>query len=257
MARRLFVMPRECYNARMTPFAIKHEKFEGPLEVLLNLIEEKKLHVSDVALSRVTDDFLHYVKGCSDFPLAEGAQFAYVASTLLLIKSKALLPQLSLSEEEQGSIEDLERRLKLLQRFRELSRHLRARLKEMPLYLPRERAVVAVFAPPKRLPLSRLLEVLRSALLALPKQVALSKVTVKRVISLGQMIENLKNRILSTLRMSFKEFSAAHKGERVNVIVGFLAMLELAKQGFITVAQETPHGTIMMETEKVETPRYD
>lgn len=240
----------------MAAFTIKQERFEGPLDLLLSLIERKQLHISDIALSKVADDFLGYAKGFADFPIAESAQFAYVASTLLLIKSKALLPQFSLSAEEEENIGDIQNRLKLLQRFRELSRHVRTRYGETPLYLPQERDSAPVFAPPKTLSLSLLLGAMRSVLAAIPKKEVLSKAAVKKVISLEYMIENLKNRIISALRMSFKEFTGAHEGERVNVIVGFLAMLELIKDGLITANQDRPYGTIMMETGQVNTPRY-
>ena len=78
----------------MNAFTVRQEKFEGPFDLLLTLIERRQLHIGEIALARVTDDFIGYVKGLADFPVAETAQFAYVASTLLLIKSKALLPQL-------------------------------------------------------------------------------------------------------------------------------------------------------------------
>lgn len=246
---------KTCYTDAMV-FEIKQEKFEGPLDLLLTLIERKQLHIGDVALSKVTDDFLNYAKSFTDFPIAESAQFAFIASTLLLIKSKALLPQLSLSPEEEGNIDDLERRLKLLQRFRELSRYVRGRFGETPSYLPSERKVAVVFAPPKELSSTLLHSAIQMMLAAIPKAEALSKVVIKKVISLETMIENLKDRITSTLRMSFKEFAGEHKGERVNIIVGFLAMLELIKDGLITASQSKPHGTIMMETGEVETPRY-
>jgi segregation and condensation protein A len=240
----------------MVPFTIKQDKFEGPLEVLLNFIEQRKLHISDVALSSVTDDFLNYAKGFADFPIAESAQFAFVASTLLLIKSKALLPELSLTREEEESIEDLQKRLELLKRFRELSHDVRERFGMAPLYLPSERKVLPVFAPPKEMSFSLLQSAIRAVLVAIPKVEALSKVTVRKVISLESMIEKLKDRITETLRMSFKEFSGAHKGEKVNIIVGFLAMLELVKDGLIQVTQEEPQGEIMMETGTIEVPRY-
>lgn len=242
--------------ASMTAFTIKHEKFEGPLDLLLTLIERRQLHIGDIALSKVTDDFIGYVKNFADFPIAESAQFAYVASALLLIKSKALLPQLSLSHDEEESMEDLERRLKLLQRFRELSRHVRARFGESPLYLPLERKIEPVFAPPKGLSLKTLHDALLAVLAAVPKAEALAKVAVQKVISLEEMIESLKNRITSALRMSFGEFAKTHRKERINVIVGFLAMLELVKNGLIQVTQGEPRGEIMMETERVNIPRY-
>ncbi|MEK7208530.1 MAG: ScpA family protein [Patescibacteria group bacterium] len=240
----------------MSSFTIKQGKFEGPLDVLLALIERRQMHISDVALSRVTDDFLGYLKNSSDFPIPEAAQFAYVASTLLLIKSKALLPQLALSEEEEESMEDLQNRLKLLQRFRELSRHVRSRFAVAPMFLQLEREITPVFAPPKELSLKLLVDSIRAVLAALPKPEALAKVAVKKILSLEEMIEDLKGRISTALRMSFREFAGMHRGERVTVIVGFLAMLELVKNGLITVRQEETHGEILMETGSVDVPRY-
>jgi len=237
-------------------FAVKQERFEGSLDLLLTLIERRQLHIGDIALSKVTDDFLNYAKNFTDFPIAESAQFAFVASTLLLIKSRALLPQLSLSPEEEESIEDLQNRLKLLKRFRELSRLVRTRFCEHPLFLPQEREVSPIFAPPKGISSSLMQSAIKAVLAAIPRAEQISKVAIKKVISLEQMIENLKDRIASALRMSFKEFSSIHKGERIQVIVGFLAMLELIKDGLINATQDIPHGDIMMETGEVGTPRY-
>lgn len=236
-------------------FEVTHERFQGPLEVLLDLIEQKKMHISDIALSKVTDAFLTYARSHEGFPLAESAQFAFVASTLLLIKSKSLLPNLSLTKEEEGSIEDLERRLKLLSRFRELSRHVRERFGKTVLFFPRERKVMPVFAPPKELSVPLIVQYIHSVLASLPRVEELTKKTVQKVISLEEMIVNLKERITSALRMSFKEFAGSPK-ERVNVIVSFLAMLELVKEGLIGVTQDEPNGDIVMETGQLSTPKY-
>src|SRR5690606_7077082 len=106
-------------------YTVKTEKFEGPLELLLDLIEKRKLFVSDVSLAQVADDYIEYVKNLSDFPVADSAQFVLIASALLLIKSKSLLPSLSLTTEEQASIQDLEHRLKMLERMRALSQGIK------------------------------------------------------------------------------------------------------------------------------------
>src|SRR6185436_4016858 len=92
-------------------FAIEAGDFKGPLEALLDLIESRKLSISDVSLASVTDAYISYVESLPEMPLGETAQFVLVASTLLLIKSRSLLPLLELSEEERESVEELERRL--------------------------------------------------------------------------------------------------------------------------------------------------
>ena len=237
-------------------FEIKHSQFEGSLDLLLDLIERRELQVSDIALAKVTDDFLAYATNGSDFPLAESAQFALICSTLLLLKSKALLPGLSLTPEEQGSIADLEHRLKLLERFRALARGLTKHLGSSCLYAPKERTIEPIFAPPSMLSAALLRSAMQTVLAALPKAEKLAQVVIEKVISLKEMIENLKGRIQSALRMSFKDFSATHKKERVNIIVSFLALLELVKQGVIAAVQGERHGDIVMETEAFTTPRY-
>lgn len=240
----------------MSPFNVKQERFEGPLDLLLSLIERRQLHISDIALVKVTDDFASYVKGLTDFPVAESAQFVLIAATLLLIKSKALLPALTLTPEETQSVEELERRLKLLKRFRGLARKLRPLLGTAPLFLPRERPIEPVFAPPRGLSQELLLKVLKDVLAALPRAQALAKATVAKVVSLEEMIDRLSERIKEALRMNFSEFSRTHKEKRVEVIVGFLALLELFKQGLIAVTQERAFGEIVMETNRIEIPRY-
>lgn len=244
------------YTSRMAAFTVKQEHFEGPLHLLLELIERRELHINDLALARVTDDFLAYAKGFRDFPLAESAQFALIAATLLLIKSKSLLPSLALTTEETQSIEELEHRLALLKRFRALSRHVRERFLRAPLFLPLERKRDPVFAPPARLSATSIVRALREVLAALPKGETLSSVVVKRVISLEEMILNLTRRIKTALRLNFGEFAKEHRAERTAVIVGFLALLELVRQGIIAVTQDRAFGEIMMETEEVGTPRY-
>ena len=81
-------------------FKVKTSSFEGPLDLLLDLIEKRKLFINDVSLAKVTDDFIAHIKQFDDLPMAESAHFILIASTLLLIKSKSLLQELNLTEEE-------------------------------------------------------------------------------------------------------------------------------------------------------------
>jgi segregation and condensation protein A len=238
-------------------FTVKQEHFEGPLELLLDLIEKKKLFVNDVSLSKVADDYVSYVKNLSDFPVADSAQFVLIASTLLLIKSKSLLPTLDLTTEEQASIEDLERRLRLYERMRRLSQAIKPLFGARVLFARGERRLDPVFSPDESQTIPNLLEAAHRVLSNLPKKEFLPKVVMDKVVSLEEMIGNLTVRIAQSLKMSFKEFTGtAAKGEKINVIVSFLAMLELVKQGIINVTQERHFDDINMETEEVGVPKY-
>lgn len=239
-----------------TGYKVQTHVFEGPLELLLDLIEKRKFFINDVSLAKVADDYIEYVKKLGDFPVAESAQFVLIASTLLLIKSKSLLPTLPLTQEEEGNIRDLEDRLKIYQRMRELSLHVKARFGEHILFERGDRPVTPVFSPDESMTLENIKKSIFTILLSLPKKEFLPRAIVQKVMSLEHMIENLTERVSSSIKMSFRDFAKVGKEHKVNVIVGFLAMLELVKQGVITVTQEKHFDDIHMESESVGIPRY-
>lgn len=236
-------------------YSVKTEVFTGPLDLLLDLIEKRKLFVNDVSLSQVTDDFVRYIEMHEEFPINESAEFILVASTLMLIKSRSLLPSLPLTEEETASIEDLEDRLKLYQKVKELSLELK-KLYGQKIIFEKEpkRSEVIVFSPDSKTDVENLSNVLMHLLNTLPKKETLPKTTVRKIITLEQMIEKLSERIAKGMRMKFSEVYS--KEEKVNTIVGFLAVLELVKRGVLRVNQEVKHGEIEMETDKIGVPNF-
>ncbi len=242
-------------------FKLKTEHFEGPLDLLLTLIEKRKLLINDIALAKVTDDYLSHVENLPSYSIGDRADFIVIASTLLLIKSRSLLPSLSLTDEEQMSIEDLETRLKLYQKVKDLSLHIKNMYGEKMIFFPNEKAnMIQVFSPHQSITIPALVGALQDAIKRLPVKVEPPQAKIKKVISLEEMIDKLTDRIKGALRVSFHEFSGKNKTvtkeEKVEVIVSFLAMLELVKQGVIDVMQEMQHGDIKMETQDIATPRY-
>ena len=237
-------------------FIVKQQHFEGPLDVLLSLIEKRKLFINDISLAKVADDYLAHVKQLENFPIADSANFILVASTLVLIKSKSLLPNLELSDDEKGDIADLERRLKIYQRIKELSVGVKALYGRKILFPLEPRKVEPIFSPNDSINIPAFLAAVKEVLKSLPKKEFLPKAVVTKVMSLEDMITRLTKRVTDNLRMSFREFSKGDRENKVHVIVSFLAMLELVKQGIISVAQEKHFEDIIMETEALETPRY-
>ena len=241
-------------------FKVQTEVFEGPLDLLLSLIEKRKLFINDISLSKVTDDYIEHIRALPQFSIADSATFILIASTLLLIKSKSLLPTLDLSGEEQESIEDLERRLKEYQRIKELSLHVKEMFGKNMIFPQGTRSITPVFSPQEGMTATTLFESIKEVLKSIPKIEALPKAIVKKVISLEEMIGSLTTRIQSNIKMSFRSFSkdfAMDKEQKVNLIVSFLAMLELVKQGIIDVTQEKHFDDIQMETQTVGVPRYN
>jgi segregation and condensation protein A len=242
-------------------FTIKTEAFEGPLDLLLTLIEKRKLFINDISLSKVTDEYVQYVQRLGEYSLGDRTQFIYIASTLLLIKAKSLLPTLSLTEEEKTDIEDLERRLKELEIIRKASFEVQKYFGKNFIFTRGDfKLDLNVFVPSKDTSLNQITEAIGRVLTALPKKQVEPKVKIKKSISIEEMMDRLTHRIKNAVRMSFREFSGGKsildRGERVNVIVSFLAMLELVKQGVIDAKQDGLFDEINMETQELSIPRY-
>jgi segregation and condensation protein A len=238
-------------------YQVKTHIFEGPLDTLLSLIEKRKLFINDISLAQVANDYIAYIKSLEDFPIADSAHFILIASTLVMIKSKSLLPNLTLSEEEEHKIEDLEKRLSEYQKYKALSQHLRERfgIHTEYLRLPSKDKII-VFTPDKNTSISRIQETIKMVIIQIPKKELVPKAVIQKVISLEEMIDSLTKRIAENMKMSFKNFAKVGKSEKLNVIVSFLAMLELVKQGIIKVRQDKNFHDIEMENQTLGVPKY-
>lgn len=231
-------------------YKIKTQAFEGPFSLLLHLVEKRKLFINDVSLAEVTEDYLKYLNGLKELNPEEVSGFLVVASTLLLIKSKSLLPNLNLTDEEQGDIKNLEERLRLYELFTKLGVHLKNHFGKKIIFPAEERKnEMLVFLPDERITKDSMMTYAREVLNKMPKKVFLPKVEVKKVISIEEMLDRLVERIQNTMKISFGEFAPQGRTpeEKLVAIVGFLAMLELVRQGIIHAVQEKDRGEIFLE----------
>lgn len=238
------------------PFSIKTDSYEGPFEVLLDLIEARKLLVNDLTLANITEDYIQHVRAQEAFPVDETANFIQIAATLLLIKSKSLIPDLALSEEENADVDDLKRRLEAYEKVREASREL-ARIYGKQVMVPAgERIPEVSFAPSNDLSTAALAEALARVLAAREVVEELPEARVKPLVTIEEMMDRLAKRVQSAMTLSFKDFAGSQK-EKIEIIVSFLALLELVKQGAVAAEQFTEHGDIRIShTAATSVPRY-
>jgi len=216
-------------------FQVQTEKFSGPLSKLLELIEEKQLEITTINLAEVTADFLGYLGTLQVVSPQVLADFAMVASRLILIKSKALLPELKLNDEEEAQIKDFSKQLQLYKEIRNMGQLLEAKsfhLYSRPLFLGRQ----PVFYPPKNID-SRLLFLTFKKIV---ESVSKSKFEVQplsfKTISLEEKIQcliNLINKSPMTTLSSLK--NSKEKGE---LVVLFLAVLHLIRDRLVDVRQK-------------------
>jgi len=245
----------------MSEFAIKNEKFEGPLQLLLTLITERKMHISEVSLAEIADTFITYASRLEEFPVLESAEFLVVASTLMLIKSRSLLPGIAITDDEKSEIENLEERLRLYAIYQEAGKKIAEQFGEREMLLPNERKETIVFAPPavETIEPSKLSQILMSVLNAIPTLASIPQTTIKKIMSLEEAMQGLLTRVTTSVRTSFKE---AHAGKpmtpehKLNIVLSFLALLELVRRGKIAVEQSGTFHDITIESEEITTPRY-
>ena len=220
-------------------YQIRLEQFEGPLDLLLSLIEKEKLDITHVSLAKVADQNLEYLKGEEVITLYNLSSFLSVAARLILIKSRALLPILHFSDEEEESMDDLEVRLREYKRFREVIGPLQELLGKKHGSYPRESflGVTKVFYPPRTLTAQDLHSHFTNVLGEIPLFEVLPEKEIQAVITLEEKIMQLKQTLLERAESSFSDLIRL-SSDRVEVIVSFLAILEMVKQRVIFVKQE-------------------
>ena len=236
-------------------FAITTEKYQGPLETLLDLIEARKMPISEISLAEVCDHYLAYIEQLPALPLPETSQFVLVASTLLLIKSRSLLPTLDLTVEEKESVDELERRLARLALFRKASRLLRKSWGTAPLYLARRTPERPIIFAPAESSFERIQIAIRMLLQTLPKPQKLVEAAVAPVVALEDVIANLKVRLSKAINTRWSELTRG--ASKHDSIVHFLAILELIRGGHASAIQHDLFADISIEPEMTsDLPRY-
>jgi segregation and condensation protein A len=213
--------------------------FEGPLDLLLQLVEAEKLEITEISLVQVTDPFLAHLRAAeSKLGPQELADFLLVAAKLVYLKSKALLPTVLDPELEEGP--DLATQLKMYQAFVQAAAQLGMLAKAAtsswgrarPTVFPLEKA----FRPPEGLTIEMILQSYRALVRRIEPLARLPRAAVDRVVSLEEKMLQLTERLREARKVSFHSF-LAEADSRLEIAVSFLALLELIKQRTLRVEQ--------------------
>lgn len=221
------------------------EKFSGPLGLLLQLIEGEKLDITEINLAKIADQYVLYLRTLSDTDAEEMADFLVMAAKLLFIKSKALLPYLYTDEDEK-EIDDLEKQLKMYKEFIAASQKVKNIIAEEHfLFLPpllknrRSQFNLPVFSAPTKVNQNLLHDVFLNVLNNLKKNAEeiLPERTLEPKINIEEKISLIRKLVGNKIKVNFSRIleKAANKTE---VIVSFLAVLELVKQNELVFTQD-------------------
>ena len=230
-------------------FELRLPVFEGPLDLLLHLLEKEELEITSVSLVQVTDQYLSYLHSLDEINMDALADFIAVGAKLLLLKSRALLPR-ELGAAEEGEEEDVGEELARLlieyRRFKEAASLLREREDQGLRSYPR-------LAPPPEVPFSlgldrvtlrKLSRIFREALRRLPVEEEPGTIN-RQEVSVAEKVEEILAGVAQKGRLSFRGLVSACR-TRLEVIVSFLAVLELIKAQRIVAEQERRFGDITL-----------
>lgn len=232
------------------PYQVKLPIFQGPLDLLLHLIEREELDITRVSLAQVTDQYLEYLSLLEEINAEILADFLVIAAKLLLIKSEMLLPRppgVPGEEEEEDVGDELTRQLIEYKKFKEAALELRQR-EEMGL-----RAYVRVAPLPKLdrplelgdVSLADLVEAVQRALDVRPPLPSVSGVVTPFTITVAEKMAFIEEILERQRQVSFNRL-LAQAASCLEIIVTLMAVLELIKLKGIEVQQECLFGEIVV-----------
>ena len=240
--------------------SVKLAGFEGPLDLLLHLIDKNKIDIYDIPIAVITDQYFEYINDLDTENLEETSSFLLMAATLLDIKSRMLLPADEESEEEEDPREELVRRLLEYKKFKYLSGVLKERLEGTGTVYERLQdlpAEVRKYKPPVNLDellvgvtLDKLNRVFREILRRNqekidPRAMRFGKIRKERI-SLPDCMRKVE--ISAILKGSVTFVSVLEdNSDREDIVVTFLAVLELINLGLIRISQKTADSDIIIE----------
>lgn len=215
---------------------LKLEKFEGPLDLLLQLIDQEKLSITEIAISKVTEQFFSYLDKLEKNRPEELADFLVVAARLIYLKSHHLLQYASPQEEENGPA--LADQLKLYKQYVDASKTINILWQAGKIAYGRVEPKVQAkeFVLPANADTSSLHKAMTFLVNRLKPLEALPKVTIDHSVSVKQKIDAIRNLLKNAKQFSFKQLLSSAKN-KTEIIVNFLAILELVKEKSVLVKQ--------------------
>lgn len=217
----------------------------------MELIEKEKLDITKISISKVADDFLCFVEDNEKISLGNLSEFLLVASQLILLKSKALLPLFEFTKEEEEEIDDLEERLREYKKFKDVSVEVGSLFRgKFTSFGKKEDQDVEFrkFIDPK-INAKQLLQLYKGIVEEEPKEEDLAEELMQEVVSLEEKMVDLQASLEKRMKVAFTE-TIKDATNKMDVVITFLAMLEMIKQKTLSVKQESLFGDIQLTSRK-------
>ena len=237
-------------------YAIKLENFEGPLDLLCHLIDKNKMNIYDIKLSDITDQYIEYINQMEEMSLEVTSEFIIMASTLLYLKSKNLLPS-EVEDEKELTEEELLRRIIEYKKYKEISKKLKEnyiifskrcyRLQE-ELELPKQKLekeyqkeiISEIYA--------NVIEKNSNRLNRNAKNI--EKIAITDTYTVASKVKEMFKELLRKPKFVFNKLYKVSESNRQEVVTAFTGLLELSRRSKVVTTQEELFGDIVVEKAK-------
>lgn len=216
----------------------------------MKLIEKEELDITEVSLAKIADEYIEHIKRSPEIGAEEMADFLFLATRLLYIKSKAIFPYFNFGSEDED-LGDLEEQLKMYKKFLEATKTIEAMIGKKKFMFSREfnrnamSAMMKKFVPPKDLKKEDLREIFNYLIERLKPAEKLEEKNMEATVNIEDRITYIQNELKKQAKFYFSKM-LNNAGSKVEVIVSFLAMLELAKQRILTIEQDSLFEDIIL-----------
>ena len=239
-------------------YSIKIDNFEGPLDLLCHLIDKNKMNIYDVNLSNITEQYIEYLDAMEEMNLEIASEFIVMASTLLYLKSKNLLPKQE-EEEEEITEEELIRRIIEYKKFKEISKLLKENYKiysnrfykgQENIELPKQK-LEKDYEPEKIPEIYRLL-VERNSVKINQNAKNIEKIALIDKYTVAEKVKEMYKILVKHKKFVFNKIFAINKNEKQEVVTAFSVLLEMSRRSKIETSQEEIFGDIIVEKKKTK-----
>lgn len=241
----------------MESYTIKIENFEGPLDLLCHLIDKNKMDIYDINLNEITDQYIEYINQMQEQKLAISSEFLIMASALLLMKSKGLLPNADNSNEEELTEEELIRRIVEYKKYKQITTKLREMYNEYACRIFRTKENIEL--PKQKLEKNYekdvIIELYKDVIERYQTKVNINaqnieRIAIKDTYTVGSKVKEMFRELIKKPKFVFNKMYTLSKCNKVEVVTAFTGLLELSRRNKVQTIQEELFGDITVEKKK-------
>lgn len=239
-------------------YSIKIDNFEGPLDLLCYLIDKNKMNIYDVRLAEITQQYIEYLDAMEEMNLEIASEFIVMASTLLYLKSKGLLPKQD-EEDEEITEEELIRRIIEYKKFKEISKILKENYKiysnrfykeQEQIKLPKQKFEKDY--EPEKIPNIYRELVERNKVKINQNAKNIEKIALVDKYTVSEKVKEMYKILVKQKRFIFNKLFSIKKNDKQEVVTAFSGLLEMSRRNKVETSQEELFGDIVVEKKKSE-----